>query len=144
MQSEPWKLFLGHRLLRVPGCFWPQLTLGLRLRYNMSKFAEVRLMPERVEYKYLKPKPGSNYRQLFVNGRIRAEVLYRETIGPEPLGPDEVAREYGLPVEAVVEAMDYCVRHRELLDADRAREAARIQAAGRDHCPYARRQSRPS
>src|SRR5947199_6912692 len=87
-------------------------------------------MTERVEYKYLKPKPGSNYRQLFVNGRIRADVLYRETIGPEPLSPDEVAREYGLPVEAVAEAVDYCVRHGELLDADRAREAARIMAAG--------------
>jgi hypothetical protein len=60
----------------------------------------------RVEYKYLKPKPGSNYCQLFVNGRIRAEVLYRETVGSEPLTPDDVAREYGLPVEAVVEAID--------------------------------------
>ena len=101
-------------------------------------------MAERVEYKHLKPKPGSNYRQLFVNGRIRAEVLYRETIGPEPLSPDEVAREYGLPVEAVVEAVDYCVRHGELLDADRAREAARIKAAGRDQWPYAPRDARPS
>jgi hypothetical protein len=34
-------------------------------------------MAEHVEYKYLKPKPGLNYRQLFVNGRIRAEILYR-------------------------------------------------------------------
>jgi hypothetical protein len=101
-------------------------------------------MVERVEYKYLKPKPDSNYHQLFVNGRIRAEVLYRETIGPEPLAPDEVAREYGLPVEAVVEAMDYCVRHQELLDAERAREAARIKAAGRDRWPYAPHDSRPS
>jgi hypothetical protein len=31
-------------------------------------------MAELIEYKYLKPKPGSNYRQLFVNGRIRAEI----------------------------------------------------------------------
>ena len=30
------------------------------------------------EYKYLRPKRGSRYRQLFF-GRIRAEVLYRET-----------------------------------------------------------------
>ena len=41
----------------------------------------------------LGPKPGSNYRQLFVNGRIRAEILYRETVGQEPLTPEEVARE---------------------------------------------------
>src|SRR5437763_1700821 len=96
-------------------------------------------MVECVEYKYLKAKPGSNYRQLFVNGRIRAEILYRETVGLEPLTPAEVAREYGLPVEAVVEAIDYCVRNRDLLDAERAREATRIKAAGRDQWPYAPR-----
>jgi hypothetical protein len=100
-------------------------------------------MDQRVEYKYLQPKPGSNYQQLFVNGRIRAEILYRETVGPEPLSPEEVAREYGLPVEAVAEAIDYCRRHSELLDAERARETDRIKAAGRDRWPYAPRESRP-
>src|SRR5262245_62008217 len=96
-------------------------------------------MAEQVQYKYLKPKPGSNYRQLFVNGRIRAEVLYRETIGSEPLTPERVATEYSLPVEAVIEAVDYCRNNQELLDQDRAREAARIKAAGRDQWPYAPR-----
>jgi hypothetical protein len=96
-------------------------------------------MTEPSAYKYLRPKPGSNYRQLFVNGRIRAEVLYRETVGPEPLTAEEVAGEYGLPVEAVEEAIDYCVHNRELLDGERAREATRIKAAGRDRWPYAPR-----
>jgi hypothetical protein len=83
-------------------------------------------MSAQVEYKYLKSKSGSNYRQLFVDGRIRAEVLYRETIGPEPLTPEEVASEYGLPLEAVVEAVHYCLRDdtQKLLDAERARETA--------------------
>ncbi len=100
-------------------------------------------MTEKVDYKHLRPKPGSNYRQLFVNGRIRAEILYRETIGLEPLTSEEVAREYGLPVEAVLEAIDYCVRNKELLDAESAREAARIKAAGRDQWPYAPRDMKP-
>jgi hypothetical protein len=102
-------------------------------------------MTEQGEYKYLKPKPGSNYRQLFVQGRIWAEILYRETVGQEPLTPEEVAREYGLPVEAVEEAIDYCSRAdvQKLLDAERAREAARIKAAGRDQWPYAPRDFRP-
>jgi hypothetical protein len=101
-------------------------------------------MAERVAYQYLKPKPGSNYRQLFVNGRIRAEILYRETVGVEPLTAEEVAREYGLPVPAILEAIDYCVRNRDLLDAERARENARIKAAGRDQWPYAPRPPRPA
>jgi len=33
-------------------------------------------------YKYLIPKRGSKYRQLFVNGRIRAEILYSMTFRP--------------------------------------------------------------
>jgi hypothetical protein len=96
-------------------------------------------MAERVEYKYLEPKPGSNYRQLFVNGRIRAEILFRETVGVEPLTPEQVAVEYGLPVEAVREAIAYCLRNQELLDGERSREAERIRAAGRDRWPYAPR-----
>ena len=83
-------------------------------------------MAERIEYRYLKPKPGSNYHQLFVDGRIRAEIIYRETVGTEPLTPEEVVREYGLPLEAVVEALDYCRRSdiQELLDAERVGETA--------------------
>jgi hypothetical protein len=99
-------------------------------------------MAERTNYRYLKPKPGSNYRQLFVNGRIRAEILYRETVGLEPLTPEEVAREYGLPVDAVLEAIDYCRHNPELLDSERAREAVRIKAAGRDKWPYSPREFR--
>jgi len=60
-----------------------------------------------------------------VNGRIRAEIIYRETIGLEPLAPEDVAKEYGLPVEAVLEAIDYCLHNQEVLDADRSCEAAR-------------------
>ncbi len=87
-------------------------------------------------YQYLKPKPGSNYQQLFVNGRIRAEILYRETVGSEQLTPQQVADEYGLPLEAVVEAIDYCVQNPAILDTDRAREADRIKKASRDRWPY--------
>jgi hypothetical protein len=40
-------------------------------------------------------------------------------------------------VEAVLEAIDYCVKNKALLDAERAREEAEIQSAGRDKWPYA-------
>jgi uncharacterized protein (DUF433 family) len=112
-------------------------TAALATPYNAIVLEKT--MGEHVAYKYLWPKPGSNYRQLFVNGRIRAEILYRETVGPKPLTAEEVAAEYGLPVEAVLEAIDYCLRHRELLDAERSREAERIAKAGRDRWPYAPR-----
>jgi hypothetical protein len=100
-------------------------------------------MTEQVDYKHLSPKPRSNYRQWFVNGRIRAETLHRETVGPEPLTPEQIASEYAVPVEAVLEAIDYSIRNKELLDEERAREAARIKAAGRDKWPYAPRDFEP-
>ena len=93
-------------------------------------------MPEPTPYKYLQPKTNSNYRQLFY-GRIRAEILYRETVGPEPLTPEEVADQYNVPVEAVYEAIDYCIKNQQLLDEERAREEARIRACGQDRWPYA-------
>ena len=96
-------------------------------------------MSEDANYKYLKPKRGSNYQQLAVNGRIRAEILYRETIGAEPLTPQQVAKKYGLPVEAVLEAIDYCQSHQELLDLERSHEEASIKARGFDRWPHAPR-----
>jgi hypothetical protein len=100
-------------------------------------------MSEQVQYKYLRPKHGSNYRQLAVNGRIRAEIIYRETVGRDPLTPEAVAREYDLPVEAVLEAIHYCEHNKELLAEERAREEARIKAAGRDKWPYAPKDHQP-
>jgi hypothetical protein len=88
------------------------------------------------DYVYLKPKRGSRYKQLFF-GRIRAEVLYRETVGRDPLTPAEVAREYNVPEEAVLEAIDYCIKNKDLLDAERAREDEAIKKSGRDKWPYA-------
>jgi hypothetical protein len=96
-------------------------------------------MAELNGYRFLGPKRGSNYCQLFVNGRIRAEVLYRETLGSEPLTPEQVAAEYKVPTEAVYEAIDYCVKNKQLLDEERAREEAWIRATGRDRWPYAPR-----
>ncbi|MFL5242476.1 MAG: hypothetical protein ACJ8FY_10245 [Gemmataceae bacterium] len=89
-------------------------------------------------YKYLEPRPGSNYRQLFYKGRnLRAEVLYRETIGLEPRTPEELANDYRIPVEAVYEAIDYCVKNEELLRAERDRTLKRIHQGGFDRPPSA-------
>jgi uncharacterized protein (DUF433 family) len=76
-------------------------------------------------YKCLEPRPCSNYRQLFIKGRrIRAEVLYRETVGEDPRTPEEVARDFDVPLEAVQEAIHYCVHNEEFLRQEREREEA--------------------
>jgi hypothetical protein len=87
-------------------------------------------------YKWLAPRPGSRSRQWFVHGgSLPAEVLYRATVGPEPRTPDEVAQDYGLPREAVEEAIDYCLHHADVLQREREAVLADIRRRGLDRPP---------
>jgi uncharacterized protein (DUF433 family) len=82
-------------------------------------------------YKHLEPRPGSNYRQLFLKGRrIRAAVVYEGIHGPDPRSPEEFARDYQVPLEAVLEALDYVTHNLPLIEAEREREAANLRARG--------------
>ena len=88
-------------------------------------------------YRFLEPWPGSPYRQLFVRGRkLRAEILYRATIGPEPRTLEEVAHDYNVPVEAVEEAIHYCRHHEEVLHQEREAVRVDIRARGLDKPPF--------
>jgi uncharacterized protein (DUF433 family) len=84
-------------------------------------------------YQHLEPRPGSNYRQLFLKGRrIRAAVVDEAIHGPDPFTPEGFAREYQVPLEAALEALDYVARNRPLIEQERDREAARLHARGID------------
>jgi uncharacterized protein (DUF433 family) len=88
-------------------------------------------------YQHLEPRPGSNYRQLFVKGRrIFAQTLYRATVGLEPRTAEQVAADFGVPLEAVLESIHYCTNNEPLLRAERERELERIRETGRDKPPY--------
>ena len=89
------------------------------------------------EYKHLGPRlGGSRYRQLFVKGtRIRAEIICHDVIGPDQMTPEEVARNWNLPLEVVLECIDYCEKNADLLrqeweedEADLARRRAEDSA----------------
>jgi uncharacterized protein (DUF433 family) len=61
-------------------------------------------------YKYLERDPLSSYKQLSIKGRrIRARTLYGLYVNSEePMSIQEIADGYGLPIEAVEEAIAYC------------------------------------
>jgi uncharacterized protein (DUF433 family) len=85
------------------------------------------------QYQHLEPRPGSNYRQLFLKGRrIRAAVVHEAIYGPDPFTPEEFAREYQVPLEAVLEALDYVAHNLPLIEQERDHEAARLRARGLD------------
>ncbi len=83
------------------------------------------------EYQHLESRPGSNYRQLFLKGRrIRAAVVEEAINGPDPYTPEEFAREFQVPLQAVLEALEYAASHRSLIEQEREREAASLRARG--------------
>ena len=67
---------------------------------------------EQHAWKYLGPKPGSLYRQLFVKGtRTFARTLYSYYLPGEDwpgMTVEEIAANFNVPVEAVREAIAYC------------------------------------
>ena len=84
-------------------------------------------------YQHLELRPGSNYRQLFLKGRrIRAAVVFEAVFGPDSYSPEEFAREYGVPLEAVLEALEYVANNLPLIESERASETADVQARGLD------------
>jgi uncharacterized protein (DUF433 family) len=66
--------------------------------------------PSPTKWKYLGPKPGSAYKQLFIKGtRIMARIISATFHDEEnPLTPEEIARDFNIPVETVREAIAYC------------------------------------
>jgi uncharacterized protein (DUF433 family) len=83
-------------------------------------------------WKYLSPNAKSCYKQLFVNGtRIRARVLYGMFMSAdEPMTPEEIAAEFGLPIEAVNEAIAYCRGQPPEIAEDFEREERLMAASG--------------
>jgi uncharacterized protein (DUF433 family) len=80
------------------------------------------------EYKYLGPRQGSLYRQFFIKGRgLRAESVYADIVGPESLTPEESAQNWNLPLEAVLECIDYCEKNADLLRTEREEAEADLQ-----------------
>jgi uncharacterized protein (DUF433 family) len=83
-------------------------------------------------YRYLAQNPGSCYKQLFVKGtRIPARTLYGQYVSyEEPQSAEEIAADYGLPLEAVKEAIVYCESNPPELLVDYAREESIMEAYG--------------
>jgi uncharacterized protein (DUF433 family) len=89
-------------------------------------------------WKYLDRKPGSLYKQLAVKGRnIFARTLYARYVNPdEPETPEAIAADYGLPVEAVLEAIAYCESNPPEIASDWAAEEALAEATGMNDPNY--------
>jgi uncharacterized protein (DUF433 family) len=91
------------------------------------------------QWQFLAPNPKSAYKQLFIKGtRVRAEVVYYLAVGREPMTPEEIAADYGLPLAAVVEAIAYCASKPPELEEDHRAEELVMEATGMNDPDYKR------
>jgi uncharacterized protein (DUF433 family) len=95
-------------------------------------------IPAPTNWKYLEPRPGSFYRQLFIKGRrIRARTLYGLYMSEDdPWTPEFIAGQYDLPLEAVQEAIAYCQSNPPEIEQDFRREEALMEATGMNDPNY--------
>lgn len=93
-------------------------------------------------YQYLEPRPGSSYRQLFIKGtRIRAEIIFSAAYqrgDEDDRSPEQVAEDFGIPLEAVHEAIRYCESKPVEIAYDHRQEDLLIEAHGMNHPDYPR------
>jgi uncharacterized protein (DUF433 family) len=92
-------------------------------------------------WKYLEPRPCSSYKQLFIKGtKLTARQLYGQTVPSYDTGefrtPEEVAADYSVPLEAVLEAIEYCESNPPEIAADFRREERLMEATGMNHPDY--------
>jgi uncharacterized protein (DUF433 family) len=81
-------------------------------------------------YQYLEPSKHPWRKQYYIKGRrmtvgnlVSTMLLHNQT-------PEEAAQDRGLPLEAVLEAMDYYDKHYEVIRADAEEEKQRLKAKG--------------
>ena len=88
-------------------------------------------------YQYLTRKPGSLYHQLFIKDRwIAARTLYGMSVGEDAMTPEEIAADYNLALEAVLEAISYCQSNPREIAEDFAAEEAVMEASGMNQPDY--------
>jgi hypothetical protein len=87
-------------------------------------------------WKHSDRKPKSLYKQLFVKDRwVAARTLHGQSQGEDARTPAELAADFGLSVEAVLEAIAYCESPPEIQE-DWQREQALSHAIGTDDPNY--------
>ncbi len=99
---------------------------------------------ETTRYRYLARDRLSSYRQLSIKGRrIRARTLYGHYMSAEePRTVEEIATDYGLPVAAVQEAIEYCKTKPLDIELDFLEEELGMELSGMNR-PDHNRKSKP-
>lgn len=81
-------------------------------------------------WQYLESRPHPWRKQLYIKGRRqKAFTVWMDMLVNE-LTAEEVAESKELPIAAVIEAIEYCESHQELLEHEADEERRRLEAKG--------------
>jgi uncharacterized protein (DUF433 family) len=81
-------------------------------------------------YKHLEARPESWRKQWYLKERNMTVWQVVGRMQAHGYSSAEAAEQFDLPLEAVLEAVDYYQRHKDLVDAETAEEGRRLRAAG--------------
>jgi uncharacterized protein (DUF433 family) len=87
-------------------------------------------MSEQNHYRYLETRPHHWRKQLWFKDRKLTVWHVIAVMRANHFTPEEVAEGYRLPVEAVLEAMDYYEKNKDIVDADTAEERQALLETG--------------
>lgn len=90
----------------------------------------VGLEPAAEQWKYLIERPHPWRRQLYVKGRRLLAATVWQDMQANELSLEQTAKNFSLPVEAVVEIIRYCEINQELLKMEADEERHRLEAKG--------------
>ncbi|NCS31269.1 MAG: hypothetical protein GPJ18_23215 [Microcystis aeruginosa F13-15] len=84
----------------------------------------------KTQWQYLEKRPHSWRQQLYVKGsKLTAFTVWSDAIANK-MTPEEVADSKELPLAAVLEAIEYCQTHQELLQQEAEAERRYLEARG--------------
>ncbi|MEO0770724.1 MAG: hypothetical protein AAFY72_15080, partial [Cyanobacteria bacterium J06649_4] len=101
-----------------------------RLELQEAIAQSLKSNPEEKIWQYLEPRAESWRDQLYLKGKkLRASNVYFSML-TEKMTPEETADDWDLPIEAVLEAIEYCETHTELIDAEAEWERKALDQSG--------------
>ncbi len=87
-------------------------------------------MRVKTPYKHLEARPESWRKQWYLKERNLTVWQVVGRMQAHGYSSAEAAEQFDLPLAAVLEAVDYYQRHKDLVDAETAEEGRRLRAAG--------------
>jgi hypothetical protein len=107
-----------------------QLSVSDRLSLVSAIIQSLQNQPQDKDWQYLVSRPHPWRKQFYIKGhKLLASTVWQDMIVNQ-LSSDQAAENWGLPLPAIYEVIQYCESHRELLQLEADEERHRLETKG--------------